>query len=156
MTWSSLPPILTAALVAIAGWFVVNLLNARRERATQRRVRRVEFLLDAYRRLERAAMAPDPKDHWTDLETAIADIQLLGSAAQVKQSEEVARALAGHGAASTDDLLRLLRDDLRLELDLDPVAHKPVFLRFAPGNDVHRAPAQPERVVDRSPPRTPA
>jgi hypothetical protein len=113
MTWSNLPPILTAAPVAM--------------------------------------QVHDPKGHWTDLETAIADIQLLGSAAQVKRSEEVARALADHGAASTDELLRSLRDDLRLELDFDPVAHNPVFLRFAPGNDFHRAPAQPERVVDRSP-----
>jgi hypothetical protein len=65
-----------------------------------------------------------------NVESAIEDIQLFGSAAQVAAAQDLARNVAQHGHGLADDLLGLLRDDLRKELQLESVKSRRIFLRF--------------------------
>ena len=65
-----------------------------------------------------------------DLESAIADIQLFGSAEQVRLAQAFTRAIARTREGQLASLLAVLRRDLRRELDLDPIAEPPIYLRW--------------------------
>jgi len=97
-----------------------------------------QYLLEAYRRLEMAAN----REHMTDeqalaFESAIADIQLLGSPDQISTTFQYLDAYASTGG-SANKVLCLLRDDLRKELGLSLVEKPPKMFRFTRGNPVSR------------------
>jgi len=88
-------------------------------------------LLDAYRRLEGAGNRREPgPDGEKALESAIADIQLLGSREQVRLARQFTLEFAGRGQAPLDPPLEALRVDLRRELDLTPLDEGITFLRI--------------------------
>lgn len=98
--------------------------------ANERRKLKVSYLLEAYRKLEGAANHSHPTSKRADLESAIADIQLLGSHSQVRMAAAFAKAIAIDGSGSLDELLSDLRNSLRAELQLESVNDGIVFLRF--------------------------
>ena len=122
--------LLVTFLVAVAGWLVVHWLTAKRDIANERRKLRISYLLEAYRKLEAAANATDPKSKYPQLESAIADIQLLGTSHQVDLAISFAKEMARDRVASTDDLLMDLRNSLRVELQIEPVSGTVTHLRF--------------------------
>jgi YesN/AraC family two-component response regulator len=92
----------------------------------------IQFLLEAYRRLESAANRPEAgKDTQDKFESALADIQLLGAKSQI---EELMRFLAKWNAsnsnASINPLLELLREHLREELSLEKSVPEIKIFRF--------------------------
>ena len=93
---------------------------------------RIEYLLSAYRSLADASNRElqGSSNDARAFEQGLEDIQLLGSGEQAGEAVQVARAMASGGGASTDELLRMLRDDLREELDLPALADSPVHLRI--------------------------
>jgi hypothetical protein len=120
--------------LAILGWFVGYLTTIRRDRLSKQRDLRTQYLLDAYRRLEGAGNRHDPgHDDARALESAIADIQLLGSPEQVRLARNFALEFADGGSASLDPLLESLRLDLRKELALPPLAEGITYLRIVQG-----------------------
>jgi hypothetical protein len=128
---SLLIPALITTLVAILGWYVVHCLNQRRDRENKRRDLRIQFLIDAYRRLERASNRPQTFDNDLELESAIADIQLFGSVNQVNLAEQFALDIAAKSNASTNELLAELRVELRGELKLQKINPDITFLRIS-------------------------
>lgn len=126
-----LVPLLVTTGVAILGWFVANRLSVRRDRINKRRDLRVQYLIEAYRRLENASNRNLlPEEHGRALESAIADIQLFGSPAQIELAIRFARGFAQSKNESLDNLLAELRSDLRNELALESVPGHPVVLRL--------------------------
>jgi hypothetical protein len=118
--WLSLVGPALAAFVAIVGWGVAHRLSITKDQNAKQREMRIQFLLEAYRRLESAANRPEAgKEEQDKFESALADIQLLGTKQQV---EELMRFLAewnsAGGSASINPLLELLRTHLREELHL--------------------------------------
>lgn len=110
-----------AAFVVIVGWGVSHRLSITKDQDAKQREMRIQFLLEAYRRLESAANRPEAgKEEQDKFESALADIQLLGTKPQV---EELMRFLAewnsAGGKASINPLLELLRTHLREELHLE-------------------------------------
>jgi hypothetical protein len=107
---------------------MVNQWLARR---ALRRTTTIEFLLSAYRRLEGASNRyPMSEVHEQDMEVALADIQLLGSPAQVELSSELMLEFASTREVCLDPLLNDLRHSLRAELLLSPTNGNRQFLRF--------------------------
>ncbi len=88
-----LPLVVTAAL-AIAGLYVVHRLSVNRDQENKRRDLRIQYLLEAYRRLEKAANRRDLNSYARELESALADIQLLGTVRQVSLAHEFAVSMA--------------------------------------------------------------
>lgn len=127
--------ILGSLIVAATSAFVAAVLahryTSRRDQVNRRSDLRVEYLLSA----SRAISDSISRDHFRGspdaraLEKGLADIQLLGSAEQVKMALEVIRAMTGKGEVEPDELLESLRDDLRAELDLEPLSSEPIQLR---------------------------
>lgn len=121
--------LLIPTLVAVASWFLGSWLSVRRDRADKRRDLRVQYLIEAYRRLEAAGHRPLVPPYSSEMESAVADVQLFGTAKQVAAAQRFALEMAEYGEASLDDLLSSLRDDLRRELQLERVDGKPTYLR---------------------------
>jgi N-acyl-L-homoserine lactone synthetase len=124
--------VIVTAAIAVAGWLVSQ---AQARRATRRNMR-VSYLLDAYRRLERASNRPLVPEIAAELEAAIGDVMLLGSPEQATLAADFARRFVAEHVADTQPLLLALRDSLRNELllgELPPSAY--VSLRISPGGD---------------------
>ena len=131
MSLDQMVTVVTSALLAALGWVIGYVTTVRRDRLSERRDLRVQYLLDAYRRLEGAANRQDPtEDDERALESAIADIQLLGSPEQVHRARQFALEFASTGQASLDRVLEGLRLELRKELALRPLLEGITFLRI--------------------------
>jgi hypothetical protein len=126
-----LVPFLVTTLVAIIGWYAAHRLSATRDRANKRRELRVQYLIEAYRRLENASNRPSLKGVVSEFEKAIADIQLFGTPRQVALAQEFALGFALAGTHSLDPLMNDLRNSLRAELDLEPVTEGIKYLRIS-------------------------
>ena len=120
---------IVAAVIAAGGWITSGYLA---RRADRRKVR-TEYLLSAYRRLDAMSNRDMTVQHEDDLESAVSDIQLLGTPEQVRLAEELARDFADARTADTGPLLEALRVDLRKELRLDPVEPRRIWLRVNRG-----------------------
>jgi hypothetical protein len=124
--------LVVTATLAIGGWYVVHHLSLNRDDANKRRELRVQYLLEAYRKLENGANRQDLRDYAGSIESALADVQLLGSERQVLLAHEFAVAMAKNGTASLDPLIADLRSELRRELRLGPVPERIVVFRHEP------------------------
>ena len=113
--------VVISAVVIIVGWIVAHRLNVRRDTLAKRRDLRVQYLLDAYRRLEDAANRPIDAlpEAKRAFESAVSDIQLLGTRAQIDALLAYLNQHIREGGANIDPVLKLLRDDLREELSLE-------------------------------------
>ena len=134
MNWNLLGPMLVTLAVAIGGWFIGHLLAAKRDRKNKIRELRVNYLIEAYRRMESCANRGRETDT-RQLESAVADIQLFGTPRQVKLVQNFISEFAEKRNASMDELLQELRHDLREELQLDPVLNQTLHLRWTLGKD---------------------
>ena len=123
-------PLVITTFVAILGWYIAHRLNVSRDRANKKRDLQIQYLIEAYRRLERASNRPKNYDNNAELESAIADIQLFGTAAQVKLAEKFSFDITQKSHAPTDELLINLRAVLRKELGLEEVNPQIVYLRL--------------------------
>jgi hypothetical protein len=126
-------PATIAALVAILGWYIAHYFSLRREIAAEKRKTRVVFLLEAYRRLEDSGHRSLRKgsEHIAKIESALADIQLLGTPEQVRLAQDFMMEFSETSTGTFDPLLRSLRQTLRHELDLEAVDENLKFLRIS-------------------------
>jgi hypothetical protein len=114
--------LLIPTLVAVVSWFVGSWLSVKRDRANKRRDLRVQYLIEAYRRLATATERKETNAaYFADLNSAIVDVQLFGSADQIAGVQKFVKELAEHRVAQLYELLESLRDDLRQELKLERV-----------------------------------
>lgn len=114
----------------MGGWYAVHRLSTQRDVANKRRELRVQYLIEAYRRLEFAGNRSLNKESAVDFERAVADIQLFGTPAQVKLAQEFAIGFAAKKTHPLDPLLTELRQELRRELKLEAVPPLIKYLRI--------------------------
>ena len=126
--------VVAAAFAAV----LAHRLTSRRDQANRRSDLRVEYLVGVYRVIVDATHRDlDPNaEHVRAFERGLSDVQLLGSAAQAEMAVRAGKELASTGSANLDDLLLSLRDDLRDELQLDPLTETPFHLRVKGRNDL--------------------
>lgn len=134
MDWKLFTQLLVTVIVALMAGWLGHYLAARRDLLNERRKLRVTYLLEAYRKLEDTANRSDSERTWPLFESAIADIQLLGSPAQVELARRFVLDMAQRQTASLDPLVNDLRHSLRRELELPQIRETVVYLRFA-GNE---------------------
>lgn len=107
-------------ICTIFGWFVIHHMSQKRDFLNRKKEVRISCLIDAFRRIEDASHREE-HDKLLQLESAIADIQLFGTKKQVELSKEFVTAFAQARHADALPLLNDLRDDLRKELNLEPI-----------------------------------
>jgi hypothetical protein len=89
-------------------------------------------MVNAFRALARASGHPRLYEVGTELELAIADVQLLGSEEQIKMAHKIVDVLKDGGTADLDPLLASLRDSLRVELGAAKVGGPIMWLKVFP------------------------
>jgi len=120
-------------LVAIIGWGVVHSLNCARDREAKRRDIWVQYLIEACRKLEFGSQRGNDHEapHREAMESALADIQLMGTPEQGAEARKVIKAIADpKQKANWAELVWILHKDLRSELALGPAVDPPVSLRM--------------------------
>jgi hypothetical protein len=132
MNFPLLLPLIVTAALAVAGWYAVHRLSMNRDQENKRRELRIQYLLEAYRRLENSSNRHDLSAYARDLESALADIQLLGNKDQVQLAHEFAVSMAKNQTASLDPLVANIRSELRRELGLDSLTDGIVVFRHDP------------------------
>ena len=121
--------IIFSSFIIILGWGITHYLALKKSVRDKKREVTVEYLIKAWRTLESASNRSD-NSHNTKLETAIADIQLLGTQKQIELAQQFAAQIAKTRSGDTLELLIQLREDLRMELGLSPVKRNLKILRF--------------------------
>lgn len=126
--------LLLPAAVGVLGGFLgalfTYLLSLRRDREERRRERIIAHLIEAYRNLENAAGRDELTEEQKDrLESSIAAIFLLGTLDACKAADKLTVDVA-NGGGNMNELLAIMRSDLRKELGLSAVNGAPRFLRF--------------------------
>jgi hypothetical protein len=130
--------LVVTAVLAVGGW-LVSQAQARR---AARRTMRISYLLDTYRRLDRASNRQLNPEYDRELEAAVSDLMLLGSPEQAELAADFARKFATGHFADTHPLLLMLRNSLRRELllgDLPSTSY--VSLRVSSEGDTASATA---------------
>ncbi len=117
-------------IITVIGWIVVYIFAIRQNIQIKKKEVTIEYLIHAWGKLEKASNRKDNRYN-TEIETAIADIQLFGTKRQIELAQQFAEEIARNKESSTLELLVLLREDLRKELKLERVPRKFKFLRFS-------------------------
>ena len=102
-----------------------------RDRASKRRELRVQHLIDEYRLIAEASNRPFSEDTRRTLERATTEIQLFGSKHVIERLSRWIDAYVKRERGYTSPLVSALRDELRKELDLVPLADAPKALRIS-------------------------
>lgn len=120
-------PLLATTALALYGYYAVHYLAARCDRANEKRDLRVRYLLEAYRRLESGCARYEKltDQQQRDIESAVADIQLLGTPDQIALAKRAIQEIESSSHADPRALLVNLRADLRGELDIGQVSLEP-------------------------------
>lgn len=126
---SDIMDIIVSSFLIILGWGITHYLALRKSARDKKREVTTEYLINAWRTLESASNRSD-NSHNAKLETAIADIQLLGTKKQIELAQQMAVQISQTGVGDTLELLIQLREDLRKELGIDPVGRDLKILRF--------------------------
>jgi hypothetical protein len=132
LPWAPLIGPALAALVAIVGFGISHWLTSKRDQVAEKRKIRINFMIEAYRKIESgSSRGPNAGKYTEQFQSALADIQLLGSTEQAELARRIASAL-GEGSGSSvklNELLNALRSELRRELNLPEVGSELVLLR---------------------------
>lgn len=113
-------------LIALTGYVVAHLLNGWRDRRAKQREIRAKFLIETYSAL--AKIITSEKWDFEALQRVLADIQLMGSTAQIAEAHRLAQefpdAYAGKngGIVDIEPLLREIRKDLRADLSMTSIS----------------------------------
>lgn len=116
------------ALVAVVGWLVAS---AQQRESVQLNMK-IDYLLKAYRNLERATYRKPTNELYRLIEDALADVYLLGTSDQIELVNAIYDGIDGEqgDGIELDKVLRNLRDSLRKELHLEQVASDRKTLRL--------------------------
>ena len=132
--WALLLPLLVTTIVAISGWVAGHRLNAERDLHNKRVELRIKYLLEAYRKLEASVEQEVNRENLDVLESAISDIQLLGTPEQAEKVLAWSSQFTGektHENVNLQDLLEDLRSSLRKELGLEQINKKIRHVKFS-------------------------
>ncbi|RWW99550.1 hypothetical protein [Flavobacterium cerinum] len=114
-------PLLITSVVTMLGWFILHWFAKRRDIANKQKELRINYLIEAWRKLEYAANRNE-FDKIECLEKPIADIQLFGTKKQISLAIELATAIVENQDSNLTGLLEELRGNLRKELNLEKVS----------------------------------
>lgn len=118
------------ALVALAVVGITHLLSVYRDRENKRREQRLGYLIAAFRALAKANHHEHLYEIADELEQAVADLQVFGTAEQVKLAQKFAEELGRTQHADIDELLNELRNSLRKELGREPITGKMCWMKI--------------------------
>jgi hypothetical protein len=124
--------VIGTVFAAILAAYLGHYLSVRRDRQYRRDERQTEYLIDTWRRLVDASFDPlMKKSDVRKLNAALSDVQLFGTAEQANLAARIVEEASTSKGASGNELVELMRDDLRKMLNLDALGEQGyVYLRW--------------------------
>jgi uncharacterized membrane protein YgcG len=119
--------VLAVVLLAIRV-FVMQRVQARRQRENRQETERLKSLIAAYRTLA-GSFSPPTAEHAAQIEETLADLILFGSLLQVELTANCVNAIKRGEHVDYQPLILALREDLRVQLGLEPI---PAGLQLPP------------------------
>ena len=119
--WYNLLTFVITTIIAIAGLFLNNHFSSKRDFNNKLRDIRLNYLVDAYRKLSDSSQRIPNYDYYSKMESAISDIQLFGTKSQIDKAIDFMNEYKNEGIGDLDPLLNDLRNDLREDLKLEPI-----------------------------------
>ncbi len=141
INWQLLIPLVVTSLIAVAGWVVGHKLNSERDLQNKRIELRIKYLLEAYRNLEASVESEVSRENLKILESAISDIQLLGTPDQVDKILAWSSQFSGKKSqkdVNLQDVLEDLRSSLRQDLGLPKIDKKIRHVKFTLASDAKK------------------
>ncbi len=131
MTTDEILKTLITVIIAVLGWIIAHYFSSKRDRSIKRLEIKTTHLIKVYMILanditERAETA----ERNAKLELLIAELQLFGSDRQIALTKELVENIHHGGKFNFDELLKDIRNDLREELELEPIDGRIKWLRF--------------------------
>ena len=118
---------------AVVGGVIVATVNhlffLRREKENKKRETLLRYLLEAYDDLSVVSNL-DPKDEVLQIERAIDSLQLIADDRLIELTRRYRDEMVSLGQTNTDDLMVYMRNLIRKELGLSPIAEAPFYLRL--------------------------
>ena len=128
-------PLLTLLVGAAASYFVTTRQTDRDLRTRQR----IDYLVTAYRVIEGATNRPNlSAEQQRALEQAVADVNLLGSEAQQRAIQVAQAEMARTNSGGFDEVLHLLRRDLRAHLGIEAGLDRVSYFRMGCDDPMRR------------------
>jgi hypothetical protein len=117
----------------VLGAYLGHYLAVRRDRQYRREERQTEYLIDTWRKLVDASFDQPliEKSDVREFNAALSDVQLFGTAEQANLAARIVDEASTSKGASGNELVELMRDDLREMLNLDALGEQRyVYLRW--------------------------
>ena len=131
MNWVTVATLGIPALIVVLGWFFAHRLTSQRELAAKRREARLKALEAAYMRLATSSNRPVTEETKDKIEMFVSEIQLYGTPKQIALMVEIVNAYMNSAPTILfDHILTDLRNTIRAELELEPIAGNIWWLRF--------------------------
>jgi len=132
--WVSLATAALAASIVATGWWVTSCFTSQQDMRNTQRAQKLSYLIEAYDQLALASNRAPNEEYARMIETAVARIQLFGTPDEINAVHKALDDWSkpepdGRPRASLDPVLFLLRNSLREELALPPVASNIRWIR---------------------------
>ncbi len=128
-----------SVLLAALGWVVAHYFTSKRDLANKRREVQTEYLIEAYRNIEKAIEPAEYNADWCVLvQTAFSEVQLFGSQKQIDLAHEFAELLLNQrkiDKGKLNLLLMELRSSLRAQLGLESAGSSIGYIRINESNN---------------------
>ena len=122
---------IAALVISVLSIYINHSLSKKRDFTNKKKEIKISYLIEAWKDIEKVSNRKKGLNETiVKLEEAFAIIQLLGSKEQIEIAKNIAYSIAKDKVVSTEELLNLLRNNLREELSLERIDERTIFLRF--------------------------
>ncbi|MGE0052178.1 MAG: hypothetical protein AB7S49_11710 [Arcobacter sp.] len=119
-------------ILAILGWIIAHYFTSKRDVSNKKREIILNYLIEAYLILTNDLTERGEIDlkKAEKIEKIMSQVQLLGSKEQVNLVKKLAVSIGKNEINEYDSLINSLRDDLRMELELEKIEGNVQWARF--------------------------
>jgi hypothetical protein len=127
--WQHFAPFALAFFGAIVGGAVTHILTRSRDVKNKKRELIVRNLIEAYEAFDSSTLR-EPREEMLAVETAVAKLQLFGDQKLIELTQEFCAAMHKSGNHNTDKLMKEIRRQIRIELELPMTNSNFSILRY--------------------------
>ncbi|MES2267936.1 MAG: hypothetical protein V4520_14340 [Bacteroidota bacterium] len=118
-------------VIAVLGWIIAHHYSSKRDRRNKKREIITAHLIKAYIVLANDFTQRELQEETkAKLELLIGELQLFGSQKQIDLAEKLAQDIHSGGRVNFDELVNDIRNELRNELELQPIQEDIFWIRY--------------------------
>ena len=127
--WPFVSPFVLAFFGAVVGALITHQFSSRRDVSNKKRELIVRNLIEAYEAFDSSTLR-DPMEEMLAVESAVAKLQLFGDQKIINLTHEFCDEMSKSGSQNIDRLMKEIRRQIRLELELPSTDSDFKILRY--------------------------